>query len=199
LPAILFALLCGAVWLLPAHAADWLSFDRAALWQGQWWRLWTCHLTHYTLAQLSTDASIIVILGFVLRRYLSALFLAVSLLLVLPLISGLMLLLMPEMSSYRGASAVGALLWVWLGCTLLYNSRVFSFSFWLGGCIISLLATKIIVEKWALLPPISNLPEYVQIAWQAHLLGAVSGLLLSILWQHSHQAALAKNRLSAAD
>lgn len=182
MPAIAFALICWWVWFLPAQFVDLLTFDRGALLNGEWWRLWSAHFTHYTLMQMAADTGVVVVLGFVIRSRISGTFLTVCVLVAMPVISGLMLWLAPEMNSYRGASAVASLMWALGGSLFLAECRPFSARFWMGLLFLLLLAIKIVGEGLALLPPLTELPDGVRVAWQGHLFGAVAGFLIFLLW-----------------
>ena len=52
-----------AIQLLPASVATALQFDRAALSLGEWWRIVTGHLTHFSANHLTWDVAVLVALG----------------------------------------------------------------------------------------------------------------------------------------
>lgn len=155
-----------------------MVFERDALIEGEWWRLWTAHLTHFTLSQLIVDSGIIAILGYVVQRYLKSVYLLTSILLSMPVISGLIFWLVPDLSVYRGASAIGAMLWMLASTHFLYECKMYSVNFWLGVLFLLALPLKISGEALSLLPVISELNHGVQIAWQAHLFGALTGIVI---------------------
>lgn len=163
---------------MPTPYSDLLVFERNALLDGEWWRLWSGHLTHFTWVQLLADSGVVAILGYFTQRYLKSAFLMFSLLLAMPVISGLLLWLIPDMNDYRGASAIGALMWVLAGCVFLAECKLFSPHFWLGCLFLLALIIKIAGEALSLLPSLSPLPQGVQVVWQSHLFGAVTGFVL---------------------
>ena len=60
---VLPALLCVAPALLPAlvpTGRDVLLYDRAAILQGEWWRLWTGHWVHFSASHLAWNAAVLV-------------------------------------------------------------------------------------------------------------------------------------------
>ncbi len=175
MPPIVFALLCWVVWLLPSSFVDLLAFDRAALEQGQYWRLWSGHLPHFSGSHLLADSAVIVVTGLLLRQALKTLFLAGALL-AMPLISAGFWWLIPELAQYRGSSAIGAMLWTLAGCMTAQTGQRDVPRRWLGWQFL-LLALKIAQEALSLLPSPAALGEDVGLLWQAHLFGAAAGLL----------------------
>jgi rhomboid family GlyGly-CTERM serine protease len=123
--------------LMPAWR-DALLYDRDALRQGQWWRLWTGHLVHYGWPHFIADGGLFLILG-VLLESRHALFAKLSLGLMPLFVSGVIYWLDPEMFRYGGLSAVnlGLLLflaaqgwqrnwtdWFWPAVLLIYVGEV---------------------------------------------------------------------------
>ncbi|NOG55677.1 MAG: rhombosortase [Planctomycetes bacterium] len=115
---------CCCCWLLlPAGPADaWATaaqFDRAAVFEGgQWWRLITCHLSHWSLDHLVWDLAVFVILGTILemqnrRRYYVTLLISA---IVIPLA---VWWLRPDLGTYRGLSGIDSALFVLLALPML--------------------------------------------------------------------------------
>jgi len=96
--------------------AAWLQFDRSAHQAGQWWRLLTCHLTHWSAEHLLWDVLVFVVAGasceiasrrrFVLAIVASAVLIPLS-----------VWKLAPDLQTYRGLSGIDAALIVLLATT----------------------------------------------------------------------------------
>ncbi|NWF37830.1 hypothetical protein F3F96_01560 [Mariprofundus sp. NF] len=179
--ALAVALLCWLVWFLPEAYQAALVYDSNAAVAGEWWRLWSGHLTHYTLSQLIADSGLVALLGLVLHRVISPYLFAISIIVALPLISLLLLWLVPEMNSYRGASGLAAMLWFMVGLHLIVQAKSGSVPIWIGPLFILLLIAKVAGEALALFPALSELPAGVVVAWQVHLFGMVIGLMVYLL------------------
>jgi rhomboid family GlyGly-CTERM serine protease len=92
-----------------------LVYDRAAIIQGQWWRIWTGHLIHLGWPHLIADAGLFVILGWLLERrhpWPSR----IALIAMPLLISGGLFVFCPDTTRYVGLSAVNLGLLVFLAC-----------------------------------------------------------------------------------
>jgi rhomboid family GlyGly-CTERM serine protease len=87
---------------------DWRStllFDRTAVAQGQWWRVWSGHLVHFGWPHFLADTGLFLVLGFILGRNQARAFPLI--LLILPVaISAAVYFFDPGMSRYGGLSAV---------------------------------------------------------------------------------------------
>jgi rhomboid family GlyGly-CTERM serine protease len=178
---VCFALICWIVWFLPDTIVNALAFDRQAIAAGQLWRLWTCHITHFSWQQLLVDSSVVALLGYTVQRHIKASHLLILFSAALPLISLAIYWLVPDMFNYRGASGIGAMLWIMAGFQVLVQSRRYSPYFWLGIIFVALLFAKLIGEAFFGMPAVSEMPNDVQIAWQAHLCGSIIGLFGFIL------------------
>lgn len=92
------------VGMIPLAAAA-LEYNRAAIVHGEWWRMITCHLTHWNGDHLFWDGAMFLLLGAICerrfpRRYLVCLGLSAV------AISSAIAFMMPDMESYRGLSGV---------------------------------------------------------------------------------------------
>lgn len=167
-------LACLAMWFTFGEEAAWLAFDRQAILAGQVWRLWSGHLVHYSLHHALLDSSVLFLLGMVAERELGARRIGLALLLGAPAISLGLLLATPEMAYYRGASGLATLAAVAGGTALWHSSPKLKALLFAFG---AFMAIKIALESLGQPLDMTNLPENVQIAWQAHLLGALLGYL----------------------
>ena len=92
--------------------SQWLQLDFDAVAQGQWWRIWTGHLTHYDGGHLFWDLLMFATLGAACERRHPSLFLP-AILLIVAVISASIGLLCDGISSYRGLSGLDTGLFVW--------------------------------------------------------------------------------------
>ena len=169
-PATALALVCLALGALPDVSA--LAYDRQAILAGEVWRLWTGHWVHFSTQQLFLDISTLVLAAAVAQREFGPLFITRILALGMPAISIGLLLVAPELAYYRGASGVVMMLAFAAGA-----------AFWsrrpgLRAILIMLgllAATKAVLDAAGFASGLSGLPAGVQVAWQAHVLGAGMG------------------------
>jgi len=168
------ALACLALACAPSALIEFMAYDRPATLAGQVWRLWSGHLVHYSMRHALADAGVLFLIGTVLEPLLGTWRLAFTLAWGAPLISLTLLLWLPEMRQYRGASgldmmmAAMALIVLWRGGGLARP--------WLA-CLGGLLVLKIACEALGISPGFASLPEDVVVAWPAHLSGAACGFL----------------------
>jgi len=171
-------ILCWVVWLLPNEFINLLLYDRAAIVAGQYWRLWTAHLTHFTVSQLIIDTAMLGMLSYALKDDMKDRFLGISICFSMPIILVLQLWLVPNIQHYRGASSLVSMMWVLVALLLLQQAKYCSPKFWLALTFLSLLFLKIWADIFIDDVIISELPKGVDIAWQAHIFGAISGLMI---------------------
>jgi rhomboid family GlyGly-CTERM serine protease len=90
---------------LSSQLTSLLQFDRTAIMDGGVWRVFTGHLTHWSLSHLFWDILIFLVLAGVIERFsrrrLLACFVSASL-----IISLLVFTFLPEMTLYRGLSGI---------------------------------------------------------------------------------------------
>ena len=115
---ILLGLLVSTITLSP-QMTSWLQFDRSAILDGEIWRTFTGHLTHWSVSHLFWDMLVFLVLAGIIerfsRRQFLACFAAGSL-----IISLLVFTMLPEMAYYRGLSGIDSGLFMLL-LVLLYR------------------------------------------------------------------------------
>jgi len=174
---LLFILATAAAWSLTPDQVNQLTFDRFAILNGEWWRLWSSHLIHYSRNHMITDAGTLFFLALVVGRFTRFLHLLLAFLLAMPVITALVVLMVPGMEHFRGASAMVMMLWMVVSWYLIVESRGFNLQFVLGYALLAVLIGKIAVEYLGLMPPTIDMPRGYISPWQVHIFGALVGLL----------------------
>lgn len=175
--AAILALACLALACLPEAFAARLAWERAAIADGQWWRLWTAHLVHFGLPHALADAVPVLAAGALLERRIGPARLLRWLAVAAPAVSLLLFGAMPGLAEYRGASGLAVMLAVaaaiasWPQAGRWRPALVAGVIAWAGA------------GAWQALGAgagLSSLPPGVAVAWQAHLLGAACGVLAGL-------------------
>lgn len=117
---LLIAAITLAAYCWPALATA-LEYDRSAIADREMWRLATSHVTHWNLDHLAWDLGVFVLLGVICERR-NRLAYAACLGLSALLIPIGVLLLIPQMTLYRGLSGIDTALFTLLGVTLLRDA-----------------------------------------------------------------------------
>jgi rhomboid family GlyGly-CTERM serine protease len=180
----------GAVCLLLActgePVAAGLAWERSAILHGELWRLWTGHLVHFTASHAGADGLALLALGLLAepligsRRYARVLAggaFAISL--------GL-LALAPGLHEFRGASGLAVMSAV-LGGVLAWRCSPATRP--MLCCAALALASKTLWEAFAHTAAFTDLPAGVDVAWQAHLLGALLGAFAANTWRLTQRRA----------
>ncbi len=111
--AALLLLLCAlVVYAIPSLTTT-LQFQRSLFEQGQWWRLITCHWTHFSTDHLFWDLIMFALLGAICERF-SRMRTLVCLAASTLLISITVWLFAPELTTYRGLSGLDSALFTLL-------------------------------------------------------------------------------------
>jgi rhomboid family GlyGly-CTERM serine protease len=159
---------------------DVLEYDRDAVNGGQIWRLLTGQLVHWTARMTLIDLGVILLLGAWLETYSRKLLLLS--LASAPIVIGAGLHLLPSgLDIYRGSSGLATALFVCMAFVLLRGKRR-------GFALLALMMmmAKIVWELWSGSPiAAGDLPNGVEVAPLAHLLGAVAGLFAFIVCRRS--------------
>ncbi len=173
-PGLTLCAFCLLPLLLPATAANWLEYRREAVLSGEVWRLWSAHLVHYSVGHAVHDGLACLLLATGLQRAGAGRGMALRLVAIAPILSLLILLSVPEMTNYRGASGLAMALLAALNLTLWWIRPG-----WRPGllALAAVLALKLVADMqgFAVFP--GNLPPDIAIAWQVHLAGLVCGWL----------------------
>jgi rhomboid family GlyGly-CTERM serine protease len=175
------AILCVALAVVPG-ANEWLQFDRSALAEGQWWRIFTGHFTHWSAEHLAWDLLVFVALGLICEpanrpRFVIGL-LASSLLIPLTL-----WVLVPGLQTYRGLSGLDTALFTLLAASALQTSwREGRWRWFIPSAVLLLgLVTKIGFE---ILTDSTMFVDASSAGFQpvplAHVIGALVGTLLCL-------------------
>jgi len=169
LSALGLTLLCIAG-LSPNWQAT-LEYQRAAILQGEIWRLWSGHVVHFGFAHALVDGLAAAGLIWALHRLGYSTW--SRLLWMAPTLSLGLLLLQPDLASYRGLSGL--------------DMALFASYLRLGWCrqpemrpgfvlLALLLVLKLVVDALELTT--TSLPEGVRVVLSAHVLGVVLGGML---------------------
>ena len=132
------------------------------VWRGQWWRLWTGHLVHYSAAHLLLNVTALAP-PVVLTR--SRRGIAIWSLIAAPLLS-LLLLATSTFDEYRGASGLIVGIWLYASMTLWPGHKRIAFA------MAAAIALKLLLEATNTLP----WSNAIEPSHAAHYLGAALGV-----------------------
>ena len=160
------------------QAGEWLQYDRSAIAEGQWWRIITSHLTHWTGSHLLWDLIMFVALAVSAQR-ISKSCTYVTLLISAILIPIAVWIFQPEMIHYRGLSGLDSALYVFVLLELIKKKSTKTKSALLWIMLISF-AAKVAYEfitgntlfVQSMGANISGVPL-------AHLVGGISGAIFA--------------------
>jgi rhomboid family GlyGly-CTERM serine protease len=153
-----------------------LEFDRDKILAGEWWRLWSGHVVHYSWQHMLVNVAAIFLLTAIMEKLFSWKRIIALLILAAPVISIGLLIFNPHLYVYRGASSLVTFLIALVACLIWEKEkRIFSL------LAISLLALKIISEAIHLKQDWSGMPLGIEVTWQAHALGFCLALLAVLL------------------
>jgi rhomboid family GlyGly-CTERM serine protease len=158
--------------LLRAELTPWLEFDRSAIYQGQWWRILTGHFLHTNSWHLVMNLGGLALIMLLHGMYYRPIQLWLHLLLGSTLIGLAILFWSPQITIYVGLSG-------WLHALLVSGCCIDIQRQWSSGwLILAAVFGKVIWEQWqGASQDVVTLIE-AEVATDAHLYGAVVGLLL---------------------
>ena len=107
---ILIATICVLLAAMPESLIGPLSGDRQAILRGELWRLWSAHLTHFSLRHALIDSATLLAIGTMAESIFGSRRIALFVLIGAPLISSGIVLVSPTLLDYRGASAIAIML-----------------------------------------------------------------------------------------
>jgi rhomboid family GlyGly-CTERM serine protease len=156
-----------------------LIYDRGAIADGEWWRLWTGHLVHFGWPHFVADAGLFLILGRLLEwqhPWLSR-FALVAMPLV---ISGALYWFDPAMIRYAGLSAINLGLLVFLACQG-WQRNWFD---WFWPAVLAIYVAEIVLEATVGHGHGGGMIQFddgsIRVATFAHIPGALFGVVLAI-------------------
>lgn len=159
-------------------AREWLRYDRAAIEGGEIWRLLSGHFAHLGLTHLALNlAGLILVWALVGSRLPGTVWLAIVSF-VVAFISGCFWFFDQDLTWYVGLSGLLHGLLISGACAGLSRWRAESFT------ILALVFGKIIYEQIAGPLPGSELTSGGSVVVNAHLYGAVAGLIIGLLRWH---------------
>lgn len=167
---IALALALASLWW--PGAFDLLVLEPGQLARGQFWRLWSGHLAHIDAPHAALNLAGAGLLALIARRRheLGALLRVNALM--MPLLSVVLLWLMPPPQAYAGLSG---LLHGWAAWLLLRRGG------WIGTAGLLLIALKLLLESLPGYPVQYGFP----VVLEAHRAGALIGLLVGLPWKRS--------------
>jgi rhomboid family GlyGly-CTERM serine protease len=150
------------------------SYDRAAIGHGEVWRLVTGHLAHWSAAQLGWDVLAFTALGIYCERERGhASFVAVVLAAALTA-SAFLYFGCPEVTEYRGLSAIDSALWCWAAFLVAPRSQLLTI------LLLSLFAAKLVAEVSSGVTLFASLAGAVRVLPFVHLAGAIAGMVMAL-------------------
>jgi rhomboid family GlyGly-CTERM serine protease len=122
IPATIVVGIATIVVVMYPQLAELLQYDRDRIIDGEIWRVFSCHLTHWNLEHLQWDLLMFAVLGVFCERWSPRrtwLCLAVG----AAAVSATVFLFFPEVSQYRGLSGIDTALFTMLGLELWIEAR----------------------------------------------------------------------------
>lgn len=161
---------------LPTAWAAQLELTREPLHGLACWQLWSGHLLHFGLTHAVTDLLTLLTAASVVETALGTRRTTLLYCVTPPVLSLLTLLAAPQLAAYRGASALavmmgfaaGGVLWRDAGLRLPV------------ALIVALFLLKLAADASGAATDLSGLPTGIELAWQAHAVGALIGSLLAL-------------------
>lgn len=156
-----------------------LVLDKQTIATGEYWQLWTAQLTHFEFSQLIINSVIIVVAGLIVERFAKIHQVMLSLLIAMPLMTGLVLLMTPSLSAYRGASGVAAVLAMMAVWFLILETKRFSRGYWAGIILLLLFVIKMVMATLMVFSPsVSHHLTGMRVDWLIQCAGVVIGLVV---------------------
>ena len=167
--------LCIVLALIPDRWVEVFAFDRQAILHGEVWRLWTGHLVHFSTLHAVFDVLTLFFASQIVEAESGPLRLLSVLGIGALFISSGMLLWVPDMAFYRGTSGISAMMMVLAASALCRHS-------WRLQILLAVLGVLLLSKTWldatGYVRIASSLPDGVHLAWQTHVFGIVTGVLM---------------------
>ncbi|OCW97492.1 rhombosortase [Alishewanella sp. HH-ZS] len=183
LPYLLLASCCVLLFLLPPAWQHALEYNQTMIWRGELWRLLSGQLLHSNVYHLLMNLAGLAVLMILHGRLPGRLAVGWQLLLLLLATALALLLLAPEIDIYVGLSGM-------LHGLLCYGAVADLRQGYRSGMLILIgVSAKLALEQWQGPDPVLGAQIGAEVAIDAHLLGALCGVLLALLsWrQIKHQ------------
>lgn len=182
---LVLPLLPLALLLAPESWVNALEYQRDTILSGEWWRLWSGHFVHFTAMHAWVNCMLLALLLQLICRVYSWKLVASLMISGPPLISLALMCIVPEMTVYRGASALAALfLAVFMGYAL---SKARGMPALLLYAVAIAWLAKLYAESNGS-EALSNLPAGVHVAWQAHIAGILAGTAAALALRYIRTA-----------
>ncbi len=156
-----------------------LEYNRQAIASGQWWRLITCHMTHWSWHHAACDLSAFGVLwwmtGSSLRRTVTMTVTAAA------VIGVAMLITTPDILIYRGMSGVGYALFGAVLASARGSDRT------LRLCVLCFVAARVIFETTTSIGSFW-LPDNIVVVGVTHSSGLMTGVLFALAWGFANRA-----------
>jgi rhomboid family GlyGly-CTERM serine protease len=175
---------CFVLALGGAAARDWGSYDRAAIENGQVWRLLTAHLVHLGWAHLWPNLLALLLIGGLLEEFLNPVEWAVASLVTGFAISAGLYLFHPDTGWYVGLSGVLHGL-VACGVVMMIRARAVGLGVALGAG----LALKLLWEVVYGPVPLTAASVGGAVVVPAHLYGAIAGAVAGVVFATARRRA----------
>ena len=182
--SLLLAFACVALALLPGSEQALLAYDRHAILAGQAWRLWTGHLVHFSWRHAFADGLVLAAMARLCEQEFGSRRLAYAMATAAPLISLALLAFVPGLTEYRGASAIAVLVGVIAAASLWRDERWHAFVVLAASAYVLKSIMDVLYGDAAS----AILPAGVSVSWQAHVCGAIAGVV-SVLALGGYRAA----------
>ncbi len=172
---LVLILLCFLIQLLQLH--DLLRFDRVLIQQGELWRMLSGHVTHLGWNHLGLNMAGLVIVMLFFSAYQTPAYWILAML-SLALVCSAGLLLDGQLNRYVGLSGVLHGLFI-IGGWLEYKRYRLS-----GFVLLVLMTAKLVWEQWYGALPGSESMAGGRVAVNAHLYGALAGVVYILAYKH---------------
>jgi rhomboid family GlyGly-CTERM serine protease len=178
-PAIAAAVAILALAWLPEQGAAQLAYVTQSIFSGEMWRLWTAHFVHFSLQHAASDALALCLTAMLAERLAGQRTVWIALAACPPLISLGLIVAVPGLEEYRGASGLVVMM------AALCAVKLWETSSGAGRIMIAALGSGFVAKTLADATghgfSLTGLPGGVVVAWQAHILGAICAIAFAVV------------------